>query len=490
MVLSIRSWFAFSCAVVAVGNGLGACSSYSSTPSTGGIVSSGGKSGVGTGGVIGSGGGTATGGATGTVGSGGLTGSGGGNPIGGVGSGGAVVGSGGGNPDTGGRGGTSSATGGAGGPSAASGGASQGGATVGAGGGAVAAAPSSGCGMAPPTGTGTIGTTKYGKFSIMINAQSVLQFNATPGQNKPVSRVYYVRLPDGYDQTKPYRVIYVGPGCGPGQDNQMTPKGFQLGSDVANSTGARTQAILVQLEPGQYNPAAYNPSNCQINNTSGCNASSAYCFDDWASEAGTPMVSTIPDGPSGTVAMERAYFDALHKSIEASYCVDKSREFYAGYSSGGWMAQQLGCWFPDVLRAQANVTGGIPPIIRDNSNGANDYCTKHPIAAFLIHNNPDPSNGFQGSVDASKRLFALNGCTGALPGGTMGPPLPNATAALPAGLASYSITGVPNNASFRCYQYTSCPADYPMMFCVATDSGHQNQSTRADPAFWEFFSKF
>jgi hypothetical protein len=202
------------------------------------------------------------------------------------------------------------------------------------------------------------------------------------------------------------------------------------------------------------------------------------------------MVASIPDGPSGAVAMEKAYFDALHKAVEANYCVDKDRQFYAGYSSGGWMAQQLGCWFPDVLRAQANVTGGIPPIIRDNASGANDYCVKHKIAAFLIHNNPDMSNGFQGSVDAARRLYALNGCTGAIPGGTIGPPLPNSTTPLPAGLAVYTIGAVPNNASFRCYQYTSCPADYPMVFCVSTDRSHLDQQDRANPAFWEFFSKF
>ena len=112
---------------------------------------------------------------------------------------------------------------------------------------------------------------------------------------------------------------------------------------------------------------------------------------------------------------------------------------------------------------------------------------KHPIAAFLIHNNPDPSNGFQGSVDAAKRLYKLNGCTGTFP---MGPPLPNASGALPAGLALYTVPGVPNNASFRCYQFTNCPATSPMVFCVSTDAAHQDQKERANPAFWDFFSKF
>jgi hypothetical protein len=340
-----------------------------------------------------------------------------------------------------------------------------------------------------------IGTTAYGKFTINITAQSVLAFNMSPGQNMQVARTYFVRLPNGYDKTKPYRVIYLGPGCSPATTNM--PKGFPMDTDP-NSTGAQTGAILVQMEQGTYNPAAYNGATCSISNTAGCNASSNYCFDDWASEPGTPTVSAIPDGTMGAIAMERAYFEALHKAIEANYCVDTTRQFYAGYSSGGWMAQQLGCWFPDVLRAQANVTGGLPPIIKANANGPNSYCVKHKIAAFLIHDDMDPSNGFAGSVDSAKRLFALNGCTGTMPGGGTagGPPSPGSTAALPAGLASYTIsdsagkTLVPNGASFACYQYTTCPKDAPIIFCVSTGSGHQDQHTSADPAFWEFFSRF
>ena len=54
------------------------------------------------------------------------------------------------------------------------------------------------------------------------------------------------------------------------------------------------------------------------------------------------------------------------RQIESTYCVDKNRQFFTGYSSGGWLAQQLGCWFPDVLRAQGNVTGGLPPVLKTN----------------------------------------------------------------------------------------------------------------------------
>ena len=383
--------------------------------------------------------------------------------------------------------------GGTAGQSSGSGGAQGGtsGANGGAGGGTVAA--SMGCGKMPPMAASTIGTAAkglYGKFTIPISAQSVLDFNAMPGMNKMVTREYFVRLPDNYDNTKPYRVIYQGPGCSQAQDaDLMTPHAQPALASDPNSAGARTGAILVQMQQGTYNPAAYNGANCSVTNMSGCNASSAYCFDDWASEPGTPQTSSIPDGPpSGTVAMEKAYFGALHKAIEDTYCVDKTREFYTGYSSGGWLAQQLGCWFPDVLRAQANVTGGIPPIINSNPS----YCVQHPIAYFSIHNNPDPSNAFQGSIDGAKRVFALNGCTGTFPT----PPAPGA-ATIPAGLEVYQIADpmgkvlVPNNTTFRCYHFTTCPAAYPMYFCVSglTQGQHDAQSANAAPAFWEFFSR-
>jgi hypothetical protein len=443
---------------IAVVGGI-ACGACSSSPTTGGFISMGGSTGSG-GAATDASTSNGTGGATGPS-----TGSGGANPSGGA--------------DGGAQGGVSGGTGGA----------VDAGSAGGAGGAGVVMSP--GCGMAPPSPASMIGTTRYGKFTIDISAQSVLQFTAQPGVNRPVTRQYFVRLPDNYVNTQPYRVIYMGPGCSPAQDTLTTPiRQPPLDTDP-NSTGALAGAILVQLQQGTYNPAAYN-TGCTVASMAGCNASSAYCFDDWASEAGTPQVQSIPDGPpSGAVAMEKAYFDALHKAIEANYCVDKTRQFYSGYSSGGWLAQQLGCWFPDVLRAQANITGGIPPIINANANGANNYCVKHPIGYFSIHNNPDASNGFQGSVDGARRVFALNGCTGTFPT----PPLPGATA-IPAGLEIFQITNsagrvlVPNNGNFRCYHYTTCPVASPMYFCVSTDQAHDAQGAHAAPAFWEFFSRF
>ena len=116
-------------------------------------------------------------------------------------------------------------------------------------------------------------------------------------------------------------------------------------------TASDDDAILIEMEPGLYNKAEYNSANVQ-HHEPGRGAGSNlchYCFDDGAA-------SLSPD------SVEYGYFDRLHKQIENDFCVDATRQFFAGYSSGGWMAHQLGCQFPDVLRAQASVTGGLPAV--------------------------------------------------------------------------------------------------------------------------------
>ena len=63
--------------------------------------------------------------------------------------------------------------------------------------------PSAGCGK-PATQT----PGQYKEFSLTV---------ACEGANAR-DRLYYVRLPPNYDPARPYRTVYLGPGCGPPQD--------------------------------------------------------------------------------------------------------------------------------------------------------------------------------------------------------------------------------------------------------------------------------
>jgi predicted esterase len=277
--------------------------------------------------------------------------------------------------------------------------------------------PSTGCGKPAPHAL-----EQYERIPITVPGAAA---NAT-------NRVYYVRLPANYDPGRPYRTVYLGPGCGPIQD--LDPKRRKV---YPLEQAAGDNAILIALEPGTYNVSDYSTTE--------------FCFDDMASDS-----------------VEYPYFEVLHKAIEDAYCVDKERQFYAGYSSGGWMGHQLGCAFPDVLRAQATVTGGLPPSIAS----CQKKCVDHPIAAFFIHDYNDRSNVFAGSVAARDRLMAENGCAGTT----------DIT-------APYQIPGVMNSATFKCVQYTACPAKYPIVFCQSTDQMHNAQTSSAVPGFWDFFSK-
>ena len=168
-------------------------------------------------------------------------------------------------------------------------------------------------------------------------------------------------------------------------------------------------------------------------------------------------------------SFEYGYFDRLHKQVENDFCVDTSKQFFAGYSSGGWMAHQLGCQFPDVLRAQASVTGGLP--------------RGHPRRRQDLRRSPDrrvPDSRRPGPVE---RLRGLGRGAGAPAAAQQ---LRRARCAS-APTAPYTIAGVPNNADFNCLRYTGCPAEYPIVFCTSRGKAHGAQTTAAVPGFWQFF---
>ena len=209
-------------------------------------------------------------------------------------------------------------------------------------------------------------------------------------------------------------------------------------------------AILIEMEAGFYNKAEYNNATCSNE-------------PDAARQQPVPLLlrrrrrQTV--ARVGRIRLLRSAAQADREGLLRRY----TRQFFAGYSSGGWMAHQLGCQFPDVLRAQASVTGGLPPV---------DPRRRQDLRRQADRRVPDPRRSttvehLPGSVAALDRLLALNECGGA----TMGrrPSAP------------YTITGVPNTATFNCVQYTGCPAEYPIVFCTSRGPGAQRPDHRRRP---------
>jgi poly(3-hydroxybutyrate) depolymerase len=284
-----------------------------------------------------------------------------------------------------------------------------------------------GCGMIPMQPTGT-----YFQYTIPVAGPDI---DATTNKPKVRQRIYFVRLPKTYDQTIPWRVIYIGPGCG-----------GNTASEVMNlNAAANESAILVAVMPLPEFGA---------------------CFDETAN------------------SVEYPFFDAVHKTVESSFCVDPTRQFYAGFSTGARLGYMLDCAFPDVLRATASIQGALPPL---------PTCENHSIAMMAIADTLETGNPYQGNVQAAQHVFVQNGCTG-----TFNNPMPPTGCG--ASCATYDVgsaTPLPAPVT-SCVTYTGCPAAYPVVFCSSIMAGHQTyeeylttaKTPWSDQLFWNFFKSF
>ena len=201
----------------------------------------------------------------------------------------------------GGQAGTGSGSGGAGGASPAGTGGGAGAATAGAtGASGRPSGPSAGCTADPPSDA--VG--KQVLHNLVVNV-------APKYAPASVNRKYYTTLPTGWVPTKPYPMVFFGPGCGAtGPEGSSFTTGHFL-----------TDIIYIEL------------------------LSVTGCF-----QAGKQGTADSPDGP---------YFDQALAEVEAKYCVDKGKVFVAGTSSGAWLSNYLACARGNVVRGVAADSGGL-----------------------------------------------------------------------------------------------------------------------------------
>jgi polyhydroxybutyrate depolymerase len=158
-------------------------------------------------------------------------------------------------------------------------------------------------------------------------------------------------------------------------------------------------------------------------------------------------------------------FAALVSSISSNYCIDSNRVFSTGHSTGAVMANDLGCYYGDVLRAIAPVSG-MPPATR-----ANVTCTGK-VAAWIAHGENDPIIPLSQGQATRDFWIKQNGCT------------------------TQTATWAPEPA---CVEYQGCQTDLPVVWCVH-DAGHSWPSLTfgcdggicfdGGSAIWAFFSSF
>jgi poly(3-hydroxybutyrate) depolymerase len=218
-------------------------------------------------------------------------------------------------------------------------------------------------------------------------------------------RKYILRLPAAYDGKKPWPVIFAFHGAG-GQDATTFDNGF--GFKAANGD----KAVLV------FGEALPRPAGGR----------------SW-------MIDT---------AANMAFMDALIEWLKNNVCIDSSRLFATGQSSGGYFSQTLGCQRGHVFRAVAPSSGGI----RDFVN-----CMGNP-AVWMSHGTGDAGT-LKDVADAKKYWLDHKKC---------------------------SLTGMKPVDPAPCVAYQGCVDNVPFIFCE--HNGGHPWPPYATKGVWTFFSQF
>lgn len=139
-------------------------------------------------------------------------------------------------------------------------------------------------------------------------------------------------------------------------------------------------------------------------------------------------------------------FDAILSEVEQAYCVDRARVFATGFSYGGWMATQVACARPNVVRAISSIAGGGPM----------GQCSAA-VAAMIIHGTADGAEPIAAGEASRDRFRGSNGCG----------------------------TGTSATDPAPCVAYAGCAAGEPLLWCA--HPGDHGIPDFARKGMWDFF---
>lgn len=247
------------------------------------------------------------------------------------------------------------------------------------------------------------------------------------------NRDFSIELPSNYQPGTPYPVFMGGGGCGGGPPQNGNGYGI-------NETGT------IQIGLGYL-------VRCFADGGSACSGDQKY----------EPLCVNGPEVP---------YVRAILNWVESNFCVDLSKEFIGGGSSGGWEAMTLGCGDADQLRGFVSVSGG---------KREHQWPCMGPMAALMVVNDMDTANPIgqpdqpnvafntdldsYGSAHERIDLLTRNACVG-------------------------TATAMYDPAFPKCMKYTGCPADFPVIWCELPE-GHDNTQDGTINylnAMWPFLS--
>ena len=195
-------------------------------------------------------------------------------------------------------------------------------------------AATAGCGKAPTLTSGT-------------------RTISSGGQN----RSYILRIPDGYDRNRQYRLIF----------------GFHWLNGSANNVASAGYYGLLPLS---------NNSTIFV------------------------APQGIDNGWANTNGRDLTLFDDISRQVENDLCVDTSQRFALGWSYGGAMSYAVACARPTVIRAVTVISGA-------NLSGCNGGT--QPVAYFGIHGIYDSVLNISAGRSLRDTFVRNNGCTAQSP---------------------------------------------------------------------------
>nr|AEP33617.1 feruloyl esterase A2 [Chrysosporium lucknowense] len=214
--------------------------------------------------------------------------------------------------------------------------------------GVTAATPSPGCGKTPTLITDGSATTP---LTLTSNGKT---------------RRFYVKLPDDYDNSHPYRLIF-----------------------ALHALGGTAQQVTTGT--GGYLPW-YGIPDLAANDTVGA----VYVAPDglnngWANQGGEDV----------------AFLEAVMETVEQDVCVDRDLRFSTGFSYGAAMSYTLACALGRRIRAVAVLSGS--PVISGGCAGAGSGASE-PVAYYGQHGMSDPVLPVAGGREMRDHFVRTNGC--------------------------------------------------------------------------------
>ncbi|MBX3187268.1 MAG: hypothetical protein KF819_09640 [Labilithrix sp.] len=159
-----------------------------------------------------------------------------------------------------------------------------------------------------------------------------------------------------------------------------------------------------------------------------------------------------------------AFIEALVRSLEVRFPLDPARVFASGFSSGGFMVNQIACRRPGLLRAISAHGGGAPaePIDPEATKWPNGFtqCVGQTtgVAAMIVHGKDDRIVVVGSGEHMATYWAYVNKC---------------------------GVTRVATTTP-ECMAYEACPIDKPVVLCTVPGLGHSFWG-RAVENDWSFF---